>query len=403
MTSSAYQQAWVRPENATLVIVGDTTLAEIVPMLDKHLGDWKAEGPAPSNGKIAQVALPKQPRVYLIDQPGAVQANLYVGQVMPSSKDPGAIKLEFANAVLGGEFSSRLNMNLREDKHWAYGSYSFVQNAQGQRPWMAFAAVQIDKTAESLAEMRREITDYADGKAPPKPEEVEKMQNTEIRGLPGSYETAGSVMSTIGGIVRYGRPDDYVLQRKTEVEGPRRGAGGRGREGDRSVGADVGGGRRPVEDRATGARAEPRRSHDRRCGRQAGKVVGLHGQQVRGLHASCVIGHRSRCRRRRTRHRFVHLGPHGPGCQRGEGGDRPAGGVRKAGRGRGVGEGQRCLLRPHPLRVQEELETLARNEAPGLGAGHRAAAGPAERGRPAVRGLEVRRFPLSSPSGGRGL
>lgn len=215
----AYQKAWVRPENATLVIVGDTTIDEIVPMLDKHLGDWKAEGAAPSNGKVAQVALPKQPRVYLIDQPGAVQANLYVGQVMPSSKDPGAIKLEFANAVLGGEFSSRLNMNLREDKHWAYGSYSFVQNAQGQRPWMAFAAVQIDKTAESLAEMRREITDYADGKAPPKPEEVEKMQNTEIRGLPGSYETAGSVMSTIGGIVRYSRPDDYVLQRKAEVEG----------------------------------------------------------------------------------------------------------------------------------------------------------------------------------------
>jgi len=215
----AYQKAWVRPGNATLVIVGDTTLDEIVPMLDKHFGDWKAEGDASSNGAIPQVALPKKPRVYLIDQPGAVQANLYVGQVMPSSKDPGATKLEFANSVLGGEFSSRLNMNLREDKHWAYGSYSFVQNALGQRPWMAFAPVQIDKTADSLAELRREITDYADGKAPPKADEVKKMQATEIRGLPGSYETAGAVMSTLGGIVRYGRPDDYVLRRKAEIEG----------------------------------------------------------------------------------------------------------------------------------------------------------------------------------------
>jgi len=165
------------------------------------------------------VKLPARPRVYLIDQPGAVQANLYVGQVMPSSKDPGAIKLEFANGVLGGEFSSRLNMNLREDKHWAYGSYSFLQNALGQRPWMAFAAVQIDKAAESLAEMRREITEYANGKAPPKAEEVQKIQAVEIRGLPGSYETAGSVMGTIGGIVRYGRSDDYVLKRKAEIEG----------------------------------------------------------------------------------------------------------------------------------------------------------------------------------------
>jgi predicted Zn-dependent peptidase len=215
----AFHKAWVRPDNATLVIVGDTTLKEITPILEKHLGDWKVDGAVASNAAVPGVALPKQPRVYLIDQPGAVQTNVYVGQVMPSSKDAGATKLEIANSVLGGEFSSRLNMNLREDKHWAYGSYSFVQNAQGQRPWMAFAAVQTDKTAESIAEMRREITEYADGKAPPKADEVDKIRNTEIRGLPGSFETAASVMSTIGGIVRYGRPDDYVVRRKAEIEG----------------------------------------------------------------------------------------------------------------------------------------------------------------------------------------
>src|SRR5688500_9592367 len=213
-----YHRDWVRPDNATLVVVGDTTLAELTPLLEKHLGDWKSAGTGSSNVAIAPVALPKAPRVYLIDQPGAVQANLYVGQLVPSTKDAGATKLEIANAVLGGEFSSRLNMNLREDKHWAYGSYSMVQNALGQRPWMAFAAVQIDKTAESLKEMQREINEYASGKAPPKPAEVSKIQATEIRGLPGSFETASSVMGTIGGIVRYGRPDDYIVRRKAEIE-----------------------------------------------------------------------------------------------------------------------------------------------------------------------------------------
>ena len=148
-----------------------------------------------------------------------MQANLYVGQLVPSVKDPGAVKFDIANAVLGGEFSSRLNMNLREDKHWAYGSYSFAASALGQRPWMAFAPVQIDKTAESLAELKREITAYASGKAPPKADEVAKIQATEIRGLPGAYETAGALMGTIAGIVRYDRPDDYVLRRKAEVEG----------------------------------------------------------------------------------------------------------------------------------------------------------------------------------------
>jgi len=216
----AYHANWVRPDSATLLVVGDTTLKELVPVLDKHFGDWAAGGGSVAgNGNIAPVQIPRKPRVYLIDQPGAVQANIYVGQLVPSTKDAGAVKFDIANAVLGGEFSSRLNMNLREDKHWAYGSYSSTSSAMGQRPWMAFAAVQIDKTAESLSEMRREISEYATGKTPPKPEEVSKIQSTEIRGLPGSYETAGAVLGTLGGIVRFGRPDDYVFQRKAEIEG----------------------------------------------------------------------------------------------------------------------------------------------------------------------------------------
>ena len=215
----AYHKRWVRPENATLVIVGDTTLAEIVPVLEKHFGDWKGEGEAGSNAAVPTVALPKKPRVFLIDQPGAVQATIIAGQVVPSAKNPDAVKFEIANAVLGGEFSSRLNMNLREDKHWAYGAYSFQSNAMGQQPWMAFAPVQIDKTVDALKEMQREIAGYASGKAPPSAEEVAKIQATEIRGLPGSYETAGAVLGTLAGIVRYGRADDYVQQRTAQIEG----------------------------------------------------------------------------------------------------------------------------------------------------------------------------------------
>jgi predicted Zn-dependent peptidase len=215
----AFHQRWVRPEGATLVIVGDTTLAEITPVLEKHLGSWKAEGQAAAPAAIPAVALPAKSRVFLVDQPGAIQANVYVGQLVPSTRDEKATELEIANAVLGGEFSSRLNMNLREDKGWAYGSYSFVQAAQGQRPWLAFAAVQIDKTQESIAEMKREITEYATGKVPATAAEVSKIQAAEIRSLPGSYETANAVLGAIGGIVRYDRPDDYVVQRRAKVEG----------------------------------------------------------------------------------------------------------------------------------------------------------------------------------------
>ncbi|OGQ13584.1 MAG: peptidase M16, partial [Deltaproteobacteria bacterium RBG_16_71_12] len=215
----AFQQAWLRPEGSTLVVVGDTTLAEMVPLLDKHLGSWAGGGVAPTAPVVAAVKLPARPRVFLVDQPGAIQATIFLGQVVPPTKDAGATQLAVANGVLGGEFSSRLNMNLREDKHWAYGSYSFLLDAVGQRPWLAFAPVQIDKTVDALRELQREIGGYATGKAPAKPEELKKIQSTEVLGLPGSYETAAAVLRTVADIVRYGRPDDWVAKRKAEIEG----------------------------------------------------------------------------------------------------------------------------------------------------------------------------------------
>ena len=214
----AFHKDWVRPENATLVVVGDTTLKEIVPLLDRQLGDWKGDGVAPKVGAPSAVARPDKARVYLIDQPGAVQANLFAGEVVPSTMDPGATRFDIANGVLGGDFTSRLNMNLREDKHWSYGARSSASGALGQRPWMAVAPVQIDKTGEAMKEMQAEISQFASGQRPPTTEEVARIRNIQTLSLPGAYETASAVMNTIGGIVRYQRPDDYVFKRKAEIE-----------------------------------------------------------------------------------------------------------------------------------------------------------------------------------------
>lgn len=214
----AFHRDWVRPEAATLIVVGDTTLDEIVPLLERHFGNWRGQGAAPAAPQVADVARPSGNRVFLIDQPGAVQANLFAGQVVPSTRDPGALRFDIANAVLGGEFSSRLNMNLREDKGWSYGAYSMTPGAQGPRPWMAFAPVQIDRTVDALQELRRELDSYASGANPASETEVARIQAQRIRALPGSYETARAVLSEIGGIVRFERPDDYVFQRRSEIE-----------------------------------------------------------------------------------------------------------------------------------------------------------------------------------------
>jgi predicted Zn-dependent peptidase len=215
----AFHHQWVRPDNATLMIVGDTTLVEIVPMLEKLFGDWKAPAESLPQLAITDVALPSKPRVVLVDQPGSNQANILVGQVVPSSMDiEPALEFNMANDVLGGEFSSRLNTNLREDKHWAYGASSFNISAKGQRPWIALAAVQIDKTAESAQEMRREISEFANGKAPITDAEIARSKANTVRSLPGAYETGSGVLESIGNIVRYHRPDDYIQTFKARLD-----------------------------------------------------------------------------------------------------------------------------------------------------------------------------------------
>jgi len=99
-------------------------------------------------------------------------------------------------------------MNLREDKHWSYGAQSFVQEARGPSLFTAFAPVQADKTKESFAEMRREMTELLKDR-PLTADELRLAQNNLTLALPGEWETSGAVAGTIAGIVGYGLPDTY--------------------------------------------------------------------------------------------------------------------------------------------------------------------------------------------------
>ena len=215
----AFQNQAIQPQGATLVVVGDTTLADIVPVLNQHFGDWKATGAAAKATVIPEVAGNTSPRVFLIDQPGAVQANIFAAELVPSSKDASATLFDMANMVIGGDFTARLNMNLREDKHWSYGARSGAGGAVGQRIWRVSAPVQIDKTGESIAEIKRELDAFTSGKQGATADELQRMQKILTLSLPGAYETAASVMGTIASNVLYQRPDDYVFQRKAEIEG----------------------------------------------------------------------------------------------------------------------------------------------------------------------------------------
>jgi predicted Zn-dependent peptidase len=155
--------------------------------------------------------------VFLVDKPGAVQSNILVGQVLASSSAANRLETDTMNNVLGGTFTSRINMNLREDKHWSYGARSNLPDALGGRPWLLSAPVQTDKTVESMRELQREIAEFVGGR-PATGEEIAKIRNRDVRALSGRYETNASVSGAIAEMVTFGWPDDYVRSLKSRLE-----------------------------------------------------------------------------------------------------------------------------------------------------------------------------------------
>jgi zinc protease len=147
-------RTWFKPNHATLLVVGDTSLAEMTPLLEKAFAGWQA-GDVPVR-TIAHVAPPAQPVVYLMDRPGAQQSVIFGAQLVDPVTPQDLVGQQVVNSIFGGDFSSRMNMNLREDKHWSYGVRNAFPLALGQRSLVTVAPVQTDKTAPALQELASE-------------------------------------------------------------------------------------------------------------------------------------------------------------------------------------------------------------------------------------------------------
>ncbi|HET8734280.1 MAG TPA: pitrilysin family protein, partial [Anaeromyxobacteraceae bacterium] len=214
-----WHRIWVRPNNATLVVVGDTTAKELVPRLERLLGAWRAAEVPRKN--LAPVRPPAGGRVYLLDRPGSIQSVVVAAELAPPRANPQEIAQAAMNTVLGGAFTSRLNMNLREDKHWSYGARSALADARGQRPFYAMAPVQADRTRDAVAEMRKELAGIRAGR-PITADEVAMARGALTLTLPGRWETARAVAASIAQIVRFGFDDRYfdTYAQKVNALGP---------------------------------------------------------------------------------------------------------------------------------------------------------------------------------------
>jgi zinc protease len=206
--AKAFHDTWFRPDNATLVVVGDISMAELTTQLERALGGWRAPStPVPVKAPVVTATPPAKPRVLIVDRAGP-QSIITAGRLAPAF-DAAAQPAQVAfNTALGGAFTSRINMNLREDKHWSYGAGAGVRTANGPRLFAATAAVQADKTAESAAEVRRELSEVV-GSRPVTEAELSAVKANLIQGMAGDWETNASVMSDLTQMVVFGLPENY--------------------------------------------------------------------------------------------------------------------------------------------------------------------------------------------------
>jgi zinc protease len=192
------------PKNAGLVLVGDLTASEARKLATEVFGAW--------TGPEAQASLPSQgapaaSRVIIVDKPGTPQTAVLAGQIGVARSNPDYEKLDVMNTVLGGLFSSRINLNLREDKGYSYGAFSFIGQNRGVGPLMAGAGVRTDVTGPSIEEVLKEITKMRD--AGVTDEELKMAKDSMVRSLPANFETSFSTAGTMAQIYLFDLPLDY--------------------------------------------------------------------------------------------------------------------------------------------------------------------------------------------------
>ena len=204
-----YKESTITAANSTIVVIGDTNLEELLPILESKFGNWKREAnkTKPLNYEVSNQSSAR--KIYLFDKPGAIQSLIVAGQLLPANGTDDEIDIDLMNRVIGGSFTSRLNMNLREDKSWSYGVRARLSSRKGPRPMLVYAPVQSDRTVDSIKEIQREYSEYLSSR-PASNEELDPIKQQIILGLNGQFETFGSLLSGVSGIVTFDRGDDYL-------------------------------------------------------------------------------------------------------------------------------------------------------------------------------------------------
>ncbi|MEO6388301.1 MAG: pitrilysin family protein [Croceibacterium sp.] len=207
---AAEHARWLRPDLARLTVVGDITMAQLLPELEAAFGHEVAPATAAPTKNLAIATPPPARRLIVIDRPNSPQSVLLLARVLPlQGTQQGTEALDLANEVLGNGFLSRLNMDLREDKGWTYGIRTSLPGVTGPRSLAVFTPVQSDRTADSIKLILEDMTKFATGAQGVDATELQRVTDGNIRGLPNSYQTNSQVLGALLNNQQYGRPDNY--------------------------------------------------------------------------------------------------------------------------------------------------------------------------------------------------
>nr|WP_315384912.1 pitrilysin family protein [uncultured Sphingomonas sp.] len=225
----AFHRAWIRPDKAKLFVVSDLPLAQVKAALEARFGDWKGEGAAGVKA-FAGKPQPTGARIVLIDRPASPQSLIQAGQMTSLDPTGDLLVAITANQVLGGGFLSRINMELRETKHWSYGAGGGFNWLEHAVPYAVEAPVQADRTGDSIQAIRQQVRDFLTTKGVTSAELTREV-NGATRELAGRFETAGAVLGAMQQNDIRHRPDDYydsIAQKYRALTAPQLDAAARG-------------------------------------------------------------------------------------------------------------------------------------------------------------------------------
>ncbi len=216
ITRDALRDFWrsgYTPTAAALIVAGDLSRNELEKLAEKHFGSWAGTRTPMSPPPVAPN---RKRRILIIDKPGSPQTSLRIGHLGIERAHPDYVPLTVMNAALGGLFSSRINMNLREKHGYTYGASSAFVCRRGPGPFVVGTSVRTDVTAPAVSEILLEIERVRNDALTP--DELATARNSIARALPGLFETTPQAAATLARLFVHNLPLDYYRMLPADIE-----------------------------------------------------------------------------------------------------------------------------------------------------------------------------------------